>query len=185
MVLISSLLSSLSLLLIRYNLCPDVQFLATPPINGSLTRYLEHAADFCYVSSCSISIDQCHHRLITDGITSFIQRLPDNVSLDEGALLEPLSVAVHACTRAGVGPGSGVLITGAGKSTDYDNVAITTSDEQQTTTITAYPLLRSDWIGLLAGSSCVWCDDRRGDRCQRRPTRACEDSWSDCSLSRY
>eukprot|EP01102_Stenamoeba_stenopodia_P014736 TRINITY_DN4933_c0_g1_i3.p1 TRINITY_DN4933_c0_g1~~TRINITY_DN4933_c0_g1_i3.p1 ORF type:complete len:352 (-),score=48.11 TRINITY_DN4933_c0_g1_i3:28-1083(-) len=73
----------------KYNLCPDVQFLATPPVNGSLTRYLEHAADFCY-------------------------KLPDNVSLDEGALLEPLSVAVHACSRAGVGPGSGVLITGAG-----------------------------------------------------------------------
>jgi L-iditol 2-dehydrogenase len=73
----------------RYNLCPDVAFMATPPINGSLVRYLEHPADFCY-------------------------KLPDNVSYEEGSLLEPLAVCVHACIRGGVGPGSSVLITGAG-----------------------------------------------------------------------
>ena len=73
----------------RYNLCPDVRFLATPPVDGSLARYVVHAADFCY-------------------------RLPDHVSLDEGAMFEPLSVGIHACRRGGVGPGSRVLITGAG-----------------------------------------------------------------------
>jgi len=73
----------------RYNLCPDISFFATPPIDGSLARYVVHAADFCY-------------------------RLPDHVSLDEGALLEPLSVGIHACRRAGVVPGSRVLIMGAG-----------------------------------------------------------------------
>ena len=41
-------------------------------------------------------------------------RLPDNVSFEEGALLEPLSVGVHACQRAGVKVGSKVLICGAG-----------------------------------------------------------------------
>lgn len=41
-------------------------------------------------------------------------RLPDHVSLAEGALLEPLSVGVHACKRANVGIGSKVLILGAG-----------------------------------------------------------------------
>jgi L-iditol 2-dehydrogenase len=73
----------------RYNLCPDVRFFATPPIDGSLARYVTHPADFCY-------------------------RLPDQVSLDEGALLEPLSVGLHACRRGGVGPGSRVLVQGAG-----------------------------------------------------------------------
>ena len=73
----------------RYNLCPDVRFFATPPIDGSLIRYLVHPADFCY-------------------------RLPEHVSLDEGALFEPLSVGLHACRRGGVGPGSRVLILGAG-----------------------------------------------------------------------
>jgi len=36
------------------------------------------------------------------------------VSLEEGALLEPLSVGVHACRRADVKLGSTVLVTGAG-----------------------------------------------------------------------
>jgi len=73
----------------RYNLCPDVKFMATPPIDGSLTNYFTHPADFCY-------------------------KLPDHVSFDEGALCEPLSVGIHACNRANVSLGSKVLIMGAG-----------------------------------------------------------------------
>lgn len=73
----------------RYNLCSDVQFCATPPVDGTLCRYYKHEADFCY-------------------------KLPDHVSFEEGALLEPLSVAVHACRRAGVTAGSVVLVCGAG-----------------------------------------------------------------------
>ncbi|XP_037824906.1 sorbitol dehydrogenase-like [Lucilia sericata] len=73
----------------KYNLCPDMKFCATPPYDGNLTRYYKHAADFCF-------------------------KLPDHVSMEEGALLEPLSVGVHACRRAGVGLGSEVLILGAG-----------------------------------------------------------------------
>ncbi len=41
-------------------------------------------------------------------------RLPDHVTFDEGALLEPVSVAVWACRRARVTIGSVVLVTGAG-----------------------------------------------------------------------
>ena len=41
-------------------------------------------------------------------------RLPDHMSLEEGALLEPLSVAVHACRRSGLSLGDKVLICGAG-----------------------------------------------------------------------
>jgi len=73
----------------RYNLCPDIAFCATPPFDGSLARYYVHAADFCF-------------------------KLPDHVTMEEGALLEPLSVAVHACKRAGVSVGAQVLICGAG-----------------------------------------------------------------------
>lgn len=73
----------------RYNLCPDVKFFATPPIDGSMARYVVHPADFCF-------------------------KLPEHVSLDEGALLEPLSVGLHACRRGGIGPGSRVLVMGAG-----------------------------------------------------------------------
>lgn len=42
-------------------------------------------------------------------------RLPDNVTYEEGALIEPLSVGIHACRRAGVSLGSTALICGAGK----------------------------------------------------------------------
>ena len=32
----------------RYNLCPDIKFCATPPVDGSLARYYTHTADFCF-----------------------------------------------------------------------------------------------------------------------------------------
>lgn len=73
----------------RYNLCPDVQFLATPPVDGSLSKYHIHDAAFAF-------------------------KLPDNVSFEEGALAEPVSVGIHACNRAGVTAGSTVLVLGAG-----------------------------------------------------------------------
>ncbi|GLU21031.1 hypothetical protein SLE2022_371960 [Rubroshorea leprosula] len=73
----------------RYNLCPDVKFFATPPVNGALANQVVHPADLCF-------------------------KLPDNMSLEEGAMCEPLSVAVHACRRANIGPETNVLIMGAG-----------------------------------------------------------------------
>ncbi|KAH9287891.1 hypothetical protein KI387_032008, partial [Taxus chinensis] len=41
-------------------------------------------------------------------------KLPDNVSLEEGAMCEPLSVGVHACRRASIQAGTRVFILGAG-----------------------------------------------------------------------
>ena len=43
-----------------------------------------------------------------------IYALPDNVSLEEGALLEPVSVAVHTIDLANIRPGGSVAILGAG-----------------------------------------------------------------------
>ena len=45
---------------------------------------------------------------------SFRNRLPDKMSLEEGALVEPLSVGLYACRRSGVNLGDTVLISGAG-----------------------------------------------------------------------
>lgn len=47
-------------------------------------------------------------------VYDFYNRLPDHVSLEEGALLEPLSVGVHACKRGAIGISSKVLVLGAG-----------------------------------------------------------------------
>ena len=73
----------------HYNLCPDMVFHATPPVDGTLAEYVTHLATFAFA-------------------------LPDSVSFDEGAMLEPLSVGIWACRRAAVGPGVRVLVTGAG-----------------------------------------------------------------------
>ncbi|XP_007472534.1 sorbitol dehydrogenase isoform X2 [Monodelphis domestica] len=73
----------------RYNLSPTIFFCATPPDDGNLCRFYKHNADFCY-------------------------KLPQNVTFEEGALIEPLSVGIHACRRGGVTLGSKVLVCGAG-----------------------------------------------------------------------
>ncbi|XP_054803089.1 sorbitol dehydrogenase-like isoform X2 [Prosopis cineraria] len=73
----------------RYNLCPNMKFFASPPVHGSLAKQIVHPANLCF-------------------------KLPDNVSLEEGAMCEPLGVGVHACRRANIGPETNVLIIGAG-----------------------------------------------------------------------
>ncbi|XP_019877682.2 sorbitol dehydrogenase-like [Aethina tumida] len=73
----------------NYHLCNDLTFCATPPDDGNLSRYYVHDADFCF-------------------------KLPDNMDLEEGALMEPLTVGVHACKRGNVKFGSVCLVMGAG-----------------------------------------------------------------------
>ncbi|MET3807672.1 L-iditol 2-dehydrogenase [Nakamurella sp. UYEF19] len=73
----------------RYNLCPDVRFFATPPIDGAFAEYVVLAADFAHP-------------------------VPDSMSEDAAGLIEPLSVGVWACEKVQVGAGSRVLIAGAG-----------------------------------------------------------------------
>jgi L-iditol 2-dehydrogenase len=73
----------------NYNLCPDVVFFATPPVDGSLAQYVAvHEA--------------------------FAHPVPDSISDDAAALIEPLSVGLWANRKAGTGVGSRVLVTGAG-----------------------------------------------------------------------
>ncbi|KAM9374864.1 sorbitol dehydrogenase [Phaethornis superciliosus] len=72
-----------------YNLSPTIFFCATPPDDGNLCHYYKHNANYCY-------------------------KLPDNVTFEEGALIEPLSVGMHACKRGGVTLGSKVFVSGSG-----------------------------------------------------------------------
>ncbi len=73
----------------KYNLCPDVEFLATPPYQGCLENYIAFPENMCF-------------------------KLPDNISTKEGALVEPLSVGMHAAKQGRVTLGSSVVILGAG-----------------------------------------------------------------------
>lgn len=72
-----------------YNHCPCMAFAATPPYDGTLCRYYLLPEDFCV-------------------------KLPDHVTLEEGALVEPVAVAVHACKQANVVAGDTVVVFGAG-----------------------------------------------------------------------
>jgi L-iditol 2-dehydrogenase len=73
----------------RYNLCPDVTFYATPPVQGAMSEYAVIRADFAHP-------------------------LPDHVTYEQGALCEPISVGIHCCNLTGVRPGDTVVILGAG-----------------------------------------------------------------------
>jgi L-iditol 2-dehydrogenase len=73
----------------RYHLCPDLVFLATPPYDGALME-----------------------RMTIDARN--LHPIPDEMTYEEGALLEPLSVGIWGCKRAGLQPGDDVLVTGAG-----------------------------------------------------------------------
>lgn len=73
----------------HYNLCPHMSFAATPPIDGTLAKYYVIEEDFCY-------------------------KLPSHVSLEEGALVEPASVAVHIVRQADIKPGHNLVVFGAG-----------------------------------------------------------------------
>lgn len=71
------------------HLCPDMEMYGAYPHDGSFAEYVLVEEDFAFP-------------------------IPPTMTDQEAALVEPLSVAVHACRRAGVVAGSRVFITGAG-----------------------------------------------------------------------
>ena len=73
----------------KYNLCPDVVFFATPPIDGVFQEYVAHPEDLCF-------------------------KLPENVSTLEGALIEPLAVGFHAAKQGDAHAGQTAVVFGAG-----------------------------------------------------------------------
>ena len=73
----------------RYNLCPDIQFMATPPVDGAFREYVAHPADFTF-------------------------KIPNDLSFEEATLIEPLSVGIHVARRANIQLGDRVVILGAG-----------------------------------------------------------------------
>lgn len=73
----------------EYNLCPDVIFFATPPVDGVFQEYVAHDAALCF-------------------------KLPQNVSTLEGALIEPLAVGFHAANQGGAHAGQIAVVMGAG-----------------------------------------------------------------------
>jgi L-iditol 2-dehydrogenase len=73
----------------RYNLCADIKFHGTPPVDGTLAEFVAVKSDLAY-------------------------RVPDEISDNAAALLEPLSVGIWANRKAGTQIGTSLLIAGAG-----------------------------------------------------------------------
>lgn len=73
----------------KYNLCPDVVFFATPPVDGVFQEYVAHEAALCF-------------------------KLPENVDTLEGALIEPLAVGFHAANQGGAHAGQTAVVFGTG-----------------------------------------------------------------------
>lgn len=73
----------------RYNLCPDVIFFATPPIDGVFQDYVAHDADLCF-------------------------KIPEQMDTMEAALIEPLAVGFHAARQGNARMGQTAVVAGAG-----------------------------------------------------------------------
>ncbi|KAL2855685.1 chaperonin 10-like protein [Aspergillus pseudodeflectus] len=77
----------------QYNVCPKLRFRSSgasfPHFQGTLQEYVNHPAKWCH-------------------------KLPESLSFDDGALLEPLSVCIHAVRKARMAKGDTCLVFGAG-----------------------------------------------------------------------
>ncbi|KAI0399371.1 sorbitol dehydrogenase [Xylaria palmicola] len=77
----------------RYNLCKKMRFRSSaksvPHFQGTLQERINHPAVWCH-------------------------KLPDHISFEGAALLEPLSVGIQAVNRANPSPGSTAIVMGAG-----------------------------------------------------------------------
>lgn len=72
-----------------YNICENVEFLGTPPIQGAYSEYL----------------------VIPE---KNVLAIPNEISFDDAVLLEPLAIAFHALKRSDLNPGDDVAIYGCG-----------------------------------------------------------------------
>lgn len=71
------------------NLCPNVVFFGTPPVDGCLREYVAWPAELCV-------------------------EISENLTLDEAAMVEPLGVGVYAADLAEMAGGESVAVLGAG-----------------------------------------------------------------------
>jgi L-iditol 2-dehydrogenase len=71
------------------NICPNVEFCGTPPIDGVFAEYAVMPAENCFP-------------------------LPEGFTPDEGALLEPLGIAIHTVDLSHLKVGQTIAVLGAG-----------------------------------------------------------------------
>lgn len=115
----------------KQNLCPDMKYIGSasvfPHLNGGFSEYIKIPAENCVP-------------------------LNDSISFEMGALLEPLSVVIHALSLAGDLKGKSVLVTGAGTIGQLCHMAakLYTSEAIIITDIRASALEKAKSIGVTA-----------------------------------
>lgn len=73
----------------RYNICPDMHFLATPPVDGVFAEYVSYPAGWVF-------------------------KLPEMMSSAEGTMIEPLSVGMHSAEMGEAALGDTAFVFGCG-----------------------------------------------------------------------
>ena len=73
----------------HYNLCKDVIFWATPPVQGCYMKYVPFQADLCF-------------------------KLPEGMSTKAGAMVEPFATGMYAAEKGEITVGNTVVILGSG-----------------------------------------------------------------------
>ena len=71
------------------NLCTHIRFHGSPPVEGTLRERFTHPARLCV-------------------------RLDDKLTMDDGVMLEPLAIGVHAVRLMHLEPGASVVVVGCG-----------------------------------------------------------------------
>ncbi len=120
----------------HHNLCPTVQFAGHGTLDGALAQYL-------------VWPDHLLHPL------------PDELSDDAGAMLEPLGVAIHAVGVSHLQPGADVLVVGAGPiGLLAVQVAIRSGASRVFVT---EPLAHRRASALRSGANAVWSPEQGAD----------------------
>ena len=73
----------------NYNLCGNIKFLSSPPVDGAFTQYIKHDEAYTF-------------------------KIPDELSFEAATLVEPLSVGLHGLKNIEANNKSHLLILGVG-----------------------------------------------------------------------
>jgi L-iditol 2-dehydrogenase len=71
------------------NLCVNIRFHGSPPVEGTMRQYFAHPAHLCVP-------------------------LPESMTMDDGVMLEPLAIGVHVNRLTKTSPGKTVVVLGCG-----------------------------------------------------------------------
>ncbi len=100
----------------KYNLCPSSEWLVPSPlrcVTAQAHSPLVLAVRYAASAKC-VPHQQGTLQTYYNHPARLLHALPSNVTLEQGSLIEPLSVALHGARRAQITAGQSVLVLGGG-----------------------------------------------------------------------